>query len=96
VRSKKNPLVAGVEIVGYVKRIQDLEGVVDPNTVTLDQVESNIVRCPDSECAEQMIERIEQVGAGFYRWRGGMRRPQGLKGWVLQCSINWKRISLRV
>jgi len=26
--------VAGVEIVGYVKRIQDLEGVVDPNTVT--------------------------------------------------------------
>lgn len=54
--------VAGVEIVGYVKRIQDLEGVVDPNTVTLDQVESNIVRCPDSECAEQMIERIEQVG----------------------------------
>jgi chorismate synthase len=54
--------VAGVEIVGYVKRIQDLEGVVDPNTVTLEQVESNIVRCPDSECAEQMIERIEQVG----------------------------------
>lgn len=27
--------VAGVEIVAYVKRIQDLEGVVDPNTVTL-------------------------------------------------------------
>ncbi|HEY9832972.1 MAG TPA: chorismate synthase [Stenomitos sp.] len=55
-------LVAGVEIVGYVKRIQDLEGVVDPNTVTLEQVESNIVRCPDAECAERMIERIEQIG----------------------------------
>jgi chorismate synthase len=54
--------VANVEIVGYVKRIQDLEGVVDPNTVTLEQVESNIVRCPDAECAEQMIERIEQIG----------------------------------
>src|ERR671932_904890 len=53
--------VAGVEIVGYVKRIQDLEGVVDPNTVTLEQVESNIVRCPDAECAERMIERIEKV-----------------------------------
>ncbi len=54
--------VANVEIVGYVKRIQDLEGVVDPNTVTLEQVESNIVRCPDAECAERMIERIEQIG----------------------------------
>lgn len=55
-------LVAGVEIVGYVKRIQDLEGVVDPNTVTLEQVESNIVRCPDPECAQRMIERIEKIG----------------------------------
>ena len=54
--------VVGVEIVGYVKRIKDLEGVVDPDTVTLEQVESNIVRCPDSECAERMIERIEQIG----------------------------------
>lgn len=53
---------AGVEIVGYVKRIKDLEGVIDPNSVTLEQVESNIVRCPDSECAERMIERIEQIG----------------------------------
>jgi len=86
-----------VEIVGYVKRIQDLEGVVDPNTVTLDQVESNIVRCPDSECAEQMIEQVS-------RW-GGKDSIGGVvecvarkvpKGWVLQCSINWKRISLRV
>ncbi|NEQ24817.1 MAG: chorismate synthase [Microcoleus sp. SIO2G3] len=54
--------VAGVEIIGYVKRIQDLEGIIDPNTVTLEQVESNIVRCPDAESAERMIERIEQIG----------------------------------
>lgn len=53
--------VAGIEIVAYVKRIKDLEGMVDPNTVTLEQVESNIVRCPDAECAERMIELIEQV-----------------------------------
>lgn len=50
-----------VEIVAYVKRVKDLEGIVDPNTVTLEQVESNIVRCPDADCAEQMIELIEQV-----------------------------------
>ncbi|MEG4811853.1 chorismate synthase [Microcoleus sp. F8-D3] len=52
---------AGVEIVGYVKRIKDLECVADPDTVTLEQVESNIVRCPDAECAERMIELIEKV-----------------------------------
>jgi chorismate synthase len=53
--------VAGVEIVGYVKRIRDLEGVVDPDTVTLEQVESNIARCPDAECADKMIESIERI-----------------------------------
>jgi len=53
--------VAGVEIVGYVKRIKELEAVIDPNTVTLAQVESNIVRCPDAECVLAMIELIEQV-----------------------------------
>ena len=53
--------VAGVEVIGYVKRIQDLEGVVDPDTVTLAQVESNIVRCPDADTAERMIDRSEQV-----------------------------------
>jgi chorismate synthase len=52
---------AGVEIIGYVKRIQHLEAVVDPHTVTLEQVESNIVRCPDREAAEKMIDLIEQV-----------------------------------
>ncbi len=51
----------GVEIVAYVKRIQDLEAVVDPETVTLAAVESNIVRCPDQDAAERMIDRIEQM-----------------------------------
>ncbi|MGJ3245754.1 MAG: chorismate synthase [Elainellaceae cyanobacterium] len=54
--------VAHVDIIGYVKRIRDLEGIIDPDTVTTDQVEHNIVRCPDADCAERMIELIEQVG----------------------------------
>lgn len=53
--------VAGIEIIGYVKRIKDLEGIVDRDRVNLEQVESNIVRCPDSECAQKMIELIEQI-----------------------------------
>lgn len=30
--------------------------------MTLEQVESNIVRCPDSDCAERMIDLIQQMG----------------------------------
>ena len=51
--------VAGVEIIGYVKRIKDIEAEIDPSSVTLEQVESNIVRCPNTEVAETMIERID-------------------------------------
>jgi chorismate synthase len=53
--------VSGIEVISYVKRIQALEGVIDPDRVTLEQVESNIVRCPDYDCAQQMIDLIEQV-----------------------------------
>ncbi len=51
-----------VEVIGYVKRIQDIEATVDSNTVTLADVESNIVRCPDLSCADLMIDRIEAIG----------------------------------
>jgi len=54
--------IAGVEIVAYVKRIQHLEATVNPDTVTLEQVESNIVRCPEPDMAEKMIDLIETIG----------------------------------
>jgi len=53
--------VAGVEIVGYVQRIKNLEAPIDPNTVTLEQVESNMVRCPHPDFAEKMIALIDQI-----------------------------------
>ena len=65
-----------VEIVGYVKRIKDLEGVVNPDEVTLAQVESNIVRCPDAEAADCMIELIERV-----------RRDGDSIGGVVECVV---------
>jgi chorismate synthase len=54
--------VANVEVIAYVKRIKDLQGVIDTNTVTLADVESNIVRCPDREIANTMISLIEETG----------------------------------
>ncbi|EKD07412.1 chorismate synthase [Limnospira fusiformis KN01] len=53
--------VANVEIIGYVTRIKDLEAAIDPATVTLEQVESNIVRCPHPDRAQQMIQLIEDI-----------------------------------
>src|SRR5206468_12409146 len=45
----------------YVKAIHEIEAQVDPATVTFEQVESNIVRCPDENAVKQMIELIKQV-----------------------------------
>ena len=51
----------GVEIVAYVTAVQAITAITDPATVTREQVDSNIVRCPDSATAESMISLIEQV-----------------------------------
>ncbi len=67
---------AKIEIVGYVKRIKDLEAIIDSNTVTREDVESNIVRCPNSECAQQMIDLIDQI-----------RREKDSIGGVVECVV---------
>ncbi len=51
----------GVEVLAYVKQVQDIVSEVNLDSVTLEQIESNIVRCPDSACAEKMIDRIESI-----------------------------------
>ena len=51
----------GVEIVGYVKQVWQLKADADPDTVSVSDVEANMVRCPDSDVAVQMIERIKQA-----------------------------------
>src|SRR5918993_1523167 len=52
----------GVRVVAYVKQIGRIAvDVDDPASVTLEQVEGNIVRCPDPQVAERMVELIEEV-----------------------------------
>ncbi|MCM1983530.1 chorismate synthase [Lyngbya confervoides] len=52
---------AQVEVLGYVKRIKDIDAPIDPAQVTLAQVESNMVRCPNADYAEKMIALIDQI-----------------------------------
>ena len=51
----------GVEIVGYVKQVWNLTAEVDADSVSAQDVEANIARCPDQDMAARMIERIKQA-----------------------------------
>ncbi|XP_057550103.1 chorismate synthase 1, chloroplastic [Amaranthus tricolor] len=55
---------AGTEVLAYVSQVHKVvlpEGLINNETLTLEQVESNIVRCPDPEYAEKMIQAIDAV-----------------------------------
>src|SRR4051812_8996945 len=64
----------GVEIVAWVQQVHTLSATVDGDSVTREQVESNIVRCPDAQTAELMIAAIDEA-----------RRRQDSLGGVVEC-----------
>jgi chorismate synthase len=68
--------LAGYECIAYVKSIHDLEAEVDSNTVTAEQVESNIVRTADAAMVDPMIELITQ-----------MRTEGNSVGGVIECVV---------
>jgi chorismate synthase len=51
----------GVEVLAYVTQVQRIRADVNCETVTLREVESNIVRCPDPKAADRMIRLIEKT-----------------------------------
>ncbi|GAQ90857.1 chorismate synthase [Klebsormidium nitens] len=56
--------IAGTEVLAFVSQVHNEvleEGTVNFNTLTMDQIESNIVRCPEPEAAERMIKAIDAV-----------------------------------
>ncbi len=52
-----------VELVTYVTHVYDVSAEIDPGGVTREQVEANVVRCPDPIAAEQMMAAIEKARA---------------------------------
>lgn len=55
---------AGTEVLAYVSQVHNVvlpAGFVDHNNLTIEQIESNIVRCPDPEYAEKMIAAIDTI-----------------------------------
>jgi chorismate synthase len=51
----------GVEVLAYVKQVQRIIAIVEPDKVKAREIESNIVRCPDSVAAQRMIRLIEKM-----------------------------------
>ncbi|HEX2548785.1 MAG TPA: chorismate synthase, partial [Gammaproteobacteria bacterium] len=50
-----------IEIISYVEQVGELRTDIDHQKVTLSNIESNIIRCPDPMVAEQMIQLIEKI-----------------------------------
>lgn len=51
----------GVEVLAYVKQVQRITAEVNPDKVRFQDIEANIVRCPDQPVAEKMIRLIEKM-----------------------------------
>jgi chorismate synthase len=51
----------GIEVLAWVESVHGITAEVDPETVTLDQVEAGDTRCPDRAAAALITEAIEQA-----------------------------------
>lgn len=55
--------VMNVEIISYVDQVGALRAQIDHHTITPAAIEANVIRCPDTAIAQQMIQLIETVQA---------------------------------
>lgn len=53
----------GIEMLSYVEQVGDIQSKVDYETVSADQIEKNIIRCPDQDAATKMIDLVRAVQA---------------------------------
>lgn len=54
-------VVAGTEVLAYVNRVRDVDSCVDHGSLTMEQIESNPVRCPDQDAAEKMYQGRHEI-----------------------------------
>lgn len=51
----------GIEILSFVSQVGDIKTDIDFNSVTSEEIESNIIRCPDNKAALKMISLVEKM-----------------------------------
>lgn len=55
---------AGVEVLGWVQAVHDIDAAVDEAAVTRAEVEAGPTRCPDPDAAARMADAIERARRG--------------------------------
>jgi chorismate synthase len=65
---------AGIEVLAWVRSVHDIDAAIDPEGVTLADVERSPTRCPDASAAAAIFERIDAA-----------RRAQDSLGGVVEC-----------
>ena len=68
--------VCGTEVLAYVSQVGTEDCNIDPLSVTLEQVEASLARCPDPEASARMVAAIEAA-----------RKDQDSLGGVVQLAI---------
>ena len=68
--------VCGTEVLAYVSQVGLEDCSIDPLSVTLDQVEASLARCPNPEASERMVAAIEAA-----------RKDQDSLGGVIQLVV---------
>jgi len=54
---------AKIEIIAYVEQVKNIKSAVNSELISQKQVDQTIVRCPDLNAAEKMIDLIKKTGA---------------------------------
>src|SRR6185436_17093 len=54
-------LYGDFDLVAYVTQIHEVTAKIDRSTVTMNDVEKNVVRCPNAAAAKKMISLVEQI-----------------------------------
>ncbi len=66
----------GMEIIAFVKKIKDIVADVNLENLKKEDVESNIIRCPDKKAAEKIINLIEKT-----------KRKGDSVGGIIECVV---------
>jgi chorismate synthase len=56
-------VAAGIEVIAWVRSIHEVEAKIDAASVSLEAVESSLVRCPEPSASDEMIQRIDAARA---------------------------------
>ncbi len=76
-------LAPSLEVVAYVKSIHQIEAKVAPDSVARMEVDRSIVRCPDPDAAQQMVDLIKNV-----------RKEGNSVGGIIECVVRGVPVGL--